>query len=217
MEILDYITVPNSVDSPEFLIIGLHGRDGNKHSLEVIAHALRLPNTAWVLPSAPFFSNRAEDARVWFPLDGNENEEQFRAEAQDMLFTLLEHFHNDGIPFQRMFLLGFSQGASMAIDTALRFHEPAAGLIPLSGFVNNPRDLALHHNPDACRIPAFVGHGLHDRLLPPLVGYETVEFLRGLGCHVEAHFYNTGHRITSHEIRDIRSFVLRYMRETDHV
>ncbi len=212
MESLDYITVPRTLDAPEFLIIGLHGRDGNKHSLEVIAHALRLPGAAWILPSAPFFSNHAEDARVWFPLDGNENEDLYRAEAQEMLFSLLEDLHDGGVAFRRMFLLGFSQGASMAIDTALRFHQPTAGLIPLSGFVNNPRDLALHHNPDASQVPVFVGHGFHDRLLPPLVGYETVEFLRGLGCPVEVHFYNTGHRITSHEIRDIRSFILRHMR-----
>jgi phospholipase/carboxylesterase len=61
------------------------------------------------------------------------------------------------------------------------------------------------------RIPIFLAHGVRDTILSIEVGRENNLALLDLGYDVEYHEYDTAHRVSSEETRDIRAFLHRHM------
>ena len=58
------------------------------------------------------------------------------AAARERVLAMLDDFdRHEGLPRDRVFLGGFSQGAMLACDTVLRSDHPFAGLIILSGSI----------------------------------------------------------------------------------
>jgi phospholipase/carboxylesterase len=86
-------------------------------------------------------------------------------EARAMLEQLIaEAGHGMGLPAERFVLGGFSQGAMLAADVALRMTDGPAGLCILSGALINEiqwRDLAPKHAP----LSVLQSHGRQDQIL----------------------------------------------------
>ena len=55
-------------DSPRKVVIAIHGWTGDISSMEPVAKSLRLPDTKWVIPQAPYKSDKS--GFTWF--DGND-------------------------------------------------------------------------------------------------------------------------------------------------
>jgi len=46
-------------DSPRKVVIAIHGWTGDVSSMEPVAKSLRLPDTKWVFPQAPYKSDKS--------------------------------------------------------------------------------------------------------------------------------------------------------------
>lgn len=107
---------------------------------------------------------------------------------------------------RRTVLLGFSQGAMMSLGV-LRT-EPALvfAVVALSG--RAPGDLFPATAPaDAvAAVPLFVGHGLHDDVLPVAHGRATQQAFAG-GADVTYREYPVAHGITDAELRDVAAWL----------
>jgi phospholipase/carboxylesterase len=102
----------------------------------------------------------------------------------------------------RLFVLGFSQGAAMAL--ALSAAEPAsvAGTLALSGFWPQvARAEALRGK------RAFVAHGDADPVLPPAFGRAIRDALAAAGAEVDYREYPMGHQIVPAELGDIHAWL----------
>ena len=207
--LLDFAVHPEDVNNPEFQMIGLHGRDANKYAFFPFVRQMGFLHTQWILPSATFHSKSSKDVRFWFDRETQNSKEITQSRKQ--IGDLLDMSIMQGIRPENIFLIGFSQGAVMAVDTGLRYQQRLGGIVALSGYVAHP-DLLQRETSDANRqIPIFWGHGTRDQIISVERGRENAEVLKDMGYHVEYHEYDTSHRISSPEVKDIRAFLHRHM------
>ena len=95
--------------------------------------------------------------RQWYDL-GLPNWPELPAARADLLNRL--HELSKSVPLERTALLGFSQGAAMAIDVAVGAELPLAGLIGCSGY---PHPGWVPQQP---RMPILLTHGREDQVVP---------------------------------------------------
>ncbi len=206
---LDFLTFPEDLDRADYAMIGLHGRNANKYAFFPFVRQMGFLHTRWVLPSATFFDDAAPDVRWWY--DNTTRDQAEVQESRDLISDLISEQLDDGIPPENIFLVGFSQGAVMSLDAALRYPVRLGGIVALSGYVLDPARLADEKHEANQRIPIFLAHGTRDQILGIEVGRENSRVLTDLGLAVEYHEYDTAHRISSEETRDIRAFLHRHM------
>jgi phospholipase/carboxylesterase len=101
-----------------------------------------------------------------------------------------------------LFVLGFSQGAAMALALACDQAQGVAGTLALSG-----------HWPPGARAeaasgrPFFVAHGTADPVLPLALGRTVRATLESAGAHLTYHEYPMGHQIVEQEMGDIGAWL----------
>lgn len=94
-----------------------------------------------------------------------------------------------GVPLERTVLLGFSQGAAMAIDVATAGGLPLAGLIGCSGYPHPDWE------PQRPLGPILLTHGREDPVVPYAAGEALEERLRACGAQVNLLPFSGGHGI----------------------
>jgi phospholipase/carboxylesterase len=206
---LDLVTYPEDLDRADYAMLGLHGRNANKFAFFPFVRQMGFLHTRWVLPSATFARDGAEDTRWWF-----DNAARPRTEitaSRELVSELIDAQIDDGISPENIFLVGFSQGAVMAVETGLRYPLRLGGIVALSGYVTHPELLAAERHDANLKLPIFLAHGTRDTVLDIEVGRENHRVLTDLGYAVEYHEYDTQHRVSSQETRDIRAFLHRHM------
>jgi phospholipase/carboxylesterase len=206
---LDAVTWPDSLDRADYAMIGLHGRNANKYAFFPFVRQMGFLHTRWVLPGASYASDTSPEVRWWF-----DNERMDPVEVQHsrrLIEKLIDTQIANGIAPENIFLVGFSQGAVMCVETALRYPQRLGGIVALSGYVLRPEHLREERHAANDRIPIFLAHGVRDTILSIEVGRENNLALLDLGYDVEYHEYDTAHRVSSEETRDIRAFLHRHM------
>ncbi len=99
-----------------------------------------------------------------------------------------------GLQLGQVVLGGFSQGAMLSVDVALRMPGPLAGLCLLSGAPVNRREWRSLL-PQAHAVPRFQSHGLEDPLLPFIAG-ELLHELLQQRYPGELYRFHGGHEIS---------------------
>jgi phospholipase/carboxylesterase len=124
--------------------------------------------------------------RQWYDL-GLPNWPELPAARADLLQRLQEL--SQTVPLERTALLGFSQGAAMAIDVAVGAGLPLAGLIGCSGY---PHPGWMPQQP---RMPILLTHGKEDPVVPFGACEALERSLREQGGLVETLPFHGGHGI----------------------
>ena len=123
--------------------------------------------------------------RQWyslFPPDWNEAEI-----AVDKLLDTLKAFDMTRISLKKTILLGFSQGAAMALDAGLRVD---LGLVISCSGYSHPRWQPIKNN------PVLLSHGLQDEIVPINASRDVSIRLRNKGnAHNKLYEYNCSHTI----------------------
>ena len=200
MALHSYTVEPKSGETPEGLIIVLHGWGANCEDLTFLAPMLKLPNYWSEFPEAPFPHPQVPGGRAWYALETPDYRgiEESRETLLEWLQSLEER---TGVPLSRTILGGFSQGGAMTLDVGRRL--PVAGLIVLSGY--------LHFQPEPLETPPppiLMAHGKQDMVVPLGAAHQARDYFQTLGGTVEYHEYNMGHEIRPEVLDRIRSFVV---------
>ncbi len=205
----DLIVHPEGLDRADYSMIGLHGRDADKHAFFPFVRQMGFLHTRWILPSAPHPTAPGAATFRWFHDAAGEPD---RIETGRMLISgIIETEIGRGVVPENIFLVGFSQGAMMALDTALRYHTRLGGVVSLSGMLAAPELLESERHSANAHVPVFMGHGRHDRIIAVETGRAAARRLSVMGYDVEWREYDTGHRISSQEVKDIRAFLHMHM------
>jgi phospholipase/carboxylesterase len=182
------------------LLVLLHGYGSHEGDLfgmapglplEPVIASLRAP-----LPESGGFS--------WFPInlgDGARHDgEQVDAAANAVLDWL------DTQQFTSVSLVGFSQGAAMALQLVRLAPERFRCAVALSGFVasvEHPKDAVLA----SIRPPVFWGRGTDDSVIPAAAIERTEGWLVD-HTRAESHIYEgLAHSISTDELNDLVSFL----------
>jgi phospholipase/carboxylesterase len=185
----------------ENLVVFLHGYGSNGDDLISIGHewAPYLADTAFVSPNAPEVCEIFAQGYQWFSIraidpDAFEREKQAEKAMPQLDAFLDAQLAKWDVPESRMILVGFSQGAMMAMYAAPRRAQACAGVIGYSGMLIEAEALK---QPEMVKIPVLAIHGDLDEVVPPAsleaiergfsaAGYDVETVLRpGLGHGID--------------------------------
>ncbi len=193
------------------LVVVLHGYGADGADLLGLADSLapHLPDTAFAAPDAPE-PCRGGYGRQWFPipwLDGSSEVAAaigLAAATDDLNGYLDQQLAAHSLSADRLCVLGFSQGAMMAMHVVPRRHAAIAGIVAISGrllvperigeVVSKPPVLLIHGDED--QVVPFADMGTAGRALVA-AGFETFG-------HV---MHGTGHGIAPDGLQVALSFL----------
>ncbi|HEY3247795.1 MAG TPA: alpha/beta fold hydrolase [bacterium] len=105
---------------------------------------------------------------------------------------------------ERVYLMGFSQGAIMGLSLALTVPDRLAGVVAMSGRIL-PQILPQAVSPERMKgLPIFVVHGEFDPLLPvDEYGRRTRDILARLPVALTYREYAMAHQVSDESLRDV--------------
>ncbi len=188
-------------------MILLHGRNGSAQDMLALGRDLDRPQFAWFVPEAR--------DRQWYPFSLLEKVERNRPalnSALALVTRIMEKIAATRIAPARVVLLGFSQGASVALEFAARNPQRYGALIALSGALLGPEGTPRDYAGALDGTPLLLGSGDADAHLPKRRVDETAQVFERLGATVTRRVYpGLGHAIHPDEIVAARDMVDRVM------
>lgn len=194
-------------------VIWLHGLGADGSDFVPIVQELGFSDDfglRFVFPHAPLRPvtiNQGYNMRAWYDIgsmDINRQIDQNGIGASAKLVSaLIEQEIQHGTPCDKIILAGFSQGAVIALMTALQYPKRLGGILALSGYLPaNEPFLEPNRN-----IPIFLAHGTEDAVVPYSLGQNALSLLVSQGYNVDWHHYKMGHSVCLDEIRDIKKWL----------
>ena len=211
--------------NPEYAVIWLHGLGADGSDFVPVVPELGLaasPAVRFIFPHAPYMAvtcNGGYVMRAWYDIISLDSTSRRIDEAgivasRETVRHLIEREKSRGIPVDRIFLAGFSQGGAVAYTTALTHPEKLAGLIALSTYIPSPalldEDAAVANR----NIPIFAAHGTADDVVSPVLGLAARDLLLERGYDIAWHEYPMPHSVCLEEVWAIGSWLGEQMRKT---
>jgi predicted esterase len=179
-------------------LILLHGRGASAQDMAGLAQELALPDDMLVL--APQASGN-----IWYPqrLTATvESNEPYLSSALLRVSEVVATLAEGGISAEKVWLGGFSQGASLAIEFVLRSARRWGGLLAFSGGFIWPLGKPRPAAGSVQGTPVFLGCSDVDPYIPRSRVEETAAILEAMGAHVTQRLYpGMGHTINQDEIQ----------------
>jgi phospholipase/carboxylesterase len=125
--------------------------------------------------------------------------------ARALATEAVEELAQQGPPL----LLGFSQGAAVALGVALTRPELVRGVLSLSAVPPSLPEERLAKAEALRGLPVFAAHGLHDPLIPIDLGRLVRDALSQKGLAIEWHEYAMGHQVIEQELVDAAAWLSR--------
>ena len=217
MSEISFLEVETAPD-PSVAVIWLHGLGADGSDFESIVPELALapaPALRFVFPNAPLQPVTCNGGYVmpaWYDIialggESREIDEAGLLASRAIVRALIARELERGIPSERIFLAGFSQGGAVAYLSALTHPEPLAGVIALSTYIPSAALITRELSAANRDIPLFVAHGTEDDVVPPAMGQQALELLRGFGLAPQWHTYRMPHSVCPQEIDDIGAWL----------
>lgn len=192
------------------LVIFLHGFGSNEEDLFGIKDAL--PST-WTYLSARAPMPVDPHGFRWFTKTTDDVD--YNGETADLQRSakLIEAFVTQATAKyhtqpDRVFLVGFSQGAIMSYEVGLRQPQLIRGIAALSGSVLPALKAELKPDQRLNQLAIFIGHGTLDQALPYASATRANEVLTGLGLKPEFHGYpGMNHTVSEAEVEDLKAWL----------
>ncbi len=174
---------PASGGKPDSLVVLIHGYGADGEDLLSLGKTWSsiLPHTLFVAPHGPVVCEMNPSGNQWFSLK-DWNPARILKELQTLTPSFNSYLDGllktHGLPPEKLALVGFSQGAILALHIAL--HRPkCAGVVAYSGaFVDDPTELKVA-NP-----PILLIHGMEDQVLLASFSQKAEERLKSLSVPV---------------------------------
>ena len=188
----------------------LHGRSRTKQEMLELSTGLEIGGTRWIAPYA--------DNGLWYPgrfMEPLQSNEPFLTRSVERCHRLVNDASEGGrLGASQLFIVGFSQGACIAVEYALRHPGSCGAIVAFSGCLMGP--------PGTDRHPAGNGtlNGLHvfitgsdfDDWIPEERTREAARVLAALGAAVDLRIYSSRpHIVSDLERAEARVFLQKRM------
>lgn len=184
-------------------VILVHGRGADAEGMLGLADAFGTQDVAYVAPQAP--SSSWYPSSFMAPISQNE---PHLSNALNTLARIVDELDRQGVPRERIVLLGFSQGACLALEFAARNARRYGGVIGLSGGLIGPEATPRNYSGSLTGTPVFLGCSDVDAHIPLWRVHESAEVLRKLGGEVTENIYpGMGHSIVQDEIEHVQKIL----------
>lgn len=181
----------------------IHGRGASAEDILSLAAELDRPGFAYLAPQAAGYSWYPQSFLA--PLAANE---PGLSSALTTIGKVLGRVAASGIPPERTMILGFSQGACLALEFAARNARRWGGIAGLSGGLIGPDGTPRDYQGSLDGTPVFLGCSDIDPHIPLARVHESAAVLRRLGGEVTERIYpRMGHTVNEDEITAVRAIV----------
>ena len=205
-------------DDPQYAVIWLHGLGADGSDFVPVVPELGLaasPGVRFIFPNAPEMPVTCNGGYVmpaWYDIISLEPhsrriDEAGIVQSRDAIRRLIERENARGIPCERIFLAGFSQGGAVAYTTALTHPEALAGVIALSTYLPVEELVEREATPANRALPVFAAHGSIDDVVSPALGRRARDFVAARGNAVVWQEYPMPHSVCLEEVEDIGAWL----------
>ena len=184
-------------------IIAIHGWKGNRSSMEHVANALNIKYAQWTFIQGPYAAG--DNKYSWF--EGNEKEGWNYQESLDLLYKTILDINQSGFPKSKIFLLGFSQGACLAMEFIIRQKFSIGGIIPIAGFIVEKDKFKNGMVDGSQNTPVLLIHGSKDEMVLPVESKIALKLLSNAGYEVKLETLAVGHKIPLQAKSLIENFI----------
>jgi len=206
---------PKKEETQSGLVVISHGLGDTAEGLVDVGEmiASQFPHLKVILPTAPtqrVTMNMGMPMPSWYDITGlDERSNENCVGIQDSRTTLesiLETEHvMTGLPYQRMVLMGFSQGGALSLFTGFQLPQQLAGIVCLSAYVPAVSQLSMKHP----QTPTLHCHGMSDPLVTHAIAQKTKQLLldRGATAYELKSYPGLQHSINMDELKDVKGFL----------
>lgn len=191
------------LDSAKAAMIMIHGRGATAESILALAEEFEQPDFVYLAPQAAGFT--------WYPnrfLAPLASNEPWLSSALNAIAEIFLQLAQAGIPAERTMLLGFSQGACLALEFAARNAKRYAGLVGLSGGLLGPDDAPRDYAGSLADTPVFLGCSEVDFHIPQERVQHSAAVLQKLDGNVTVRLYpNMEHTVNQDEIEFVKGMM----------
>lgn len=191
------------LDEARAVMILVHGRNAAPRNILDLAEVLHHPAFAYLAPAAA--------GNTWYPysfMAETERNEPGISSGIATLAALVARVVEAGIPRERIILGGFSQGACLASEFAVRNADRYGGVLVFSGGLIGPPGTRWEYDGDFAGTPVFFGCSDVDGHVPKSRVLESADVFARMGASVEKRLYpGMGHLINEDEIAFAQTIV----------
>ena len=198
-----------SPDGARLTAILIHGRGASAEDILALAREFdsagesATSDVAYLAPQAA--------GNTWYPysfLAPIEQNEPWLTSALAVVGRLVQTLGEQGVPADRVAILGFSQGACLTLEFAARNPTRYAAIIGLSGGLIGPPGTPRTYPGSLDGTPLFVGCSDIDAHIPVERVRESAVVLRTMKAIVDERIYRgMGHTVNSDEIAAVRALL----------
>jgi predicted esterase len=175
----------------------LHGRGASAEDILGLADQFSARDIAYVAPQAA--------SSTWYPysfLAPIAQNEPWLGSALRVVADLIEDLARQGIPSERLVVMGFSQGACLTLEFAARHARRYAAVVAFTGGLIGPPGTRREYTGDFAGTPVFIGSSDVDPHVPLERVQESTAVFRRMGATVDERIYpRMGHTINADELR----------------
>lgn len=192
-----------SPDEADLAMIMIHGRGASAESIITLSNEFDTGNIHYRAPQADQFT--------WYPysfLQPTDRNEPGLSSGLQLIFDMISDLESEGIPKEKIILLGFSQGACLSTEFVARHPAKYGGIIALSGGLIGDSIKKENYESDLEDTPYFVGCSDVDPHIPEERVNESAEVMNKLGAEVTKQIYpGMGHTVNQDEIDHIKKII----------
>lgn len=189
------------------VMIMLHGRGAGPRDILSLVPALEQPTFTYLAPAAA--------NSTWYPysfLSDTKRNEPSLSSALDTIAKLIDHVIASGISRRRIMLLGFSQGACLSSEVAVRNAGRYGGLVVFSGGLIGPPGTIWDYGGTFDGTPVFFGCSDVDAHIPRERVDESAAIFTRMGADVTTRIYHgMGHLVNDDELAAAKDMMARVL------
>jgi predicted esterase len=186
-------------------VVLLHGRGASAEDILGLAGEMYDERIAYLAP-------QAADHR-WYPysfMAPIAENEPWLSSALAKVAAVVKLAADGGIPLERIFICGFSQGACLSTEFIARHPARYGGLVAFTGGLIGPADADLHHAGNLAGMPALFSSGDPDPHVPWSRVLESAKQFTAMGAHVRTQRYaGRPHTVLPQEIKSARELIFK--------
>ena len=191
-----YLSAGTPVQQDKTALVMLHGRGGSAADIIRLAKLFKLNDAAIYAPQATNSS--------WYPYSFMVPEAQNQPaldSAIESIDHLVKQIEADGISADRIYFLGFSQGACLTLEYITRHAQPFGGAVAFTGGLIGEHVNLDNYKGDFIGMPVLITTGNPDPHVPLTRVEESVKVLKSMDAAVTMKVYNgRPHTISQEEI-----------------
>ncbi|SFO22263.1 phospholipase/carboxylesterase [Algoriphagus ornithinivorans] len=200
----DLIQAGKDLKEASSAAILIHGRGASAQSIISLKSYLKLKDFALLAPQA--------EGNTWYPysfMAPDESNQQSLKKSLGKIQKAFDQIVKKGIPTERIYLIGFSQGACLSLEFAALNAQKLGGVVAFTGGLIGEKLQPEKYKGNFDGTPVFIGSSNRDFHVPLTRIEESAQLLKKMGANVKTLIFDDPeHTIREEELEWVNEHLL---------